>query len=328
MSNREKLDDEGNNNSVVSPAACKDSEKTKCEKVEKNFGDEKSTRTSAVTLLISLALTKKSSPKRLSSWIDLSLKLDGRDQITKALQYSSRLIAFIFEYLGIFSLSKRFRSLQGSLGSSRKAYRLGKSLVLFSRILNIWKLLLSGNSVANKNSKAGQINDKDEKAHYISSYSALRRSIFTSLQLLGLAGYFFGDNLIFLAHSSFLLHDKQEKIFWKKFTNRCYFFASIMSFYNNGNELFQQNNTKEINAEQRSVHGKEMQVLIEKQIRLFIATVKSSCDILDFSNNIGINLYQKIFDAKLNEGAQSIFGLLSALASIYNNFPKAKDVKT
>lgn len=75
----------------------------------------------------------------LKYWIALSLTLDGRDKITKVLQYTSR-------FLGWWYLSKattsgiclghgrRFTSLYKSLGKSRKAFRLGRSIIEIHKI--------------------------------------------------------------------------------------------------------------------------------------------------------------------------------------------------
>lgn len=104
------------------------------------------------------SLATKANPREIKSWIGLSLTLDGRDKITKVLQYSSRLLGFYYESisasitkaavssanldgesstnavgkLGLALLyrarSKRFRKLQKALTSSRKAYRLGRTI--------------------------------------------------------------------------------------------------------------------------------------------------------------------------------------------------------
>jgi len=88
---------------------------------------------SMVPSFVHTGLQRKASFTELKYWIALSLSLDGRDKITKVLQYASR-------FLGWWFLSKvnprdtsiahgrRFTSLYKSLGSSRKAFRLGRSI--------------------------------------------------------------------------------------------------------------------------------------------------------------------------------------------------------
>ena len=95
-------------------------------------------------------LSRKSSPSVLKSWIALSLTLDGRDKITKVLQYASRLLAWYYETLAasiggsllgsdatstqLLAKAQKLRGLQTKLTESRKAYRLGRSLVEMDKI--------------------------------------------------------------------------------------------------------------------------------------------------------------------------------------------------
>eukprot|EP00537_Pseudo-nitzschia_pungens_P014521 CAMPEP_0172396172 /NCGR_PEP_ID=MMETSP1061-20121228/24136_1 /TAXON_ID=37318 /ORGANISM="Pseudo-nitzschia pungens, Strain cf. pungens" /LENGTH=450 /DNA_ID=CAMNT_0013127969 /DNA_START=118 /DNA_END=1470 /DNA_ORIENTATION=+ len=77
----------------------------------------------------------KASLKELKYWIALSLTLDGRDKMTKVLQYVSRLLGWWYlSRAGSHGTCtsrahwKRFSSLSKSLGKSRKAFRLGRSI--------------------------------------------------------------------------------------------------------------------------------------------------------------------------------------------------------
>jgi len=97
------------------------------------------------------SIASKATPLAMDNWVTLSLSLDGRDKITKLIQYTSRLLGYCFEVLAVsYSSSalheindtslrcdrrmkwmenaKRFRNLQKALTQSRKAYRLGRSL--------------------------------------------------------------------------------------------------------------------------------------------------------------------------------------------------------
>lgn len=97
------------------------------------------------------SIASKATPLAMENWVKLSLTLDGRDKITKLVQYTSRLIGYYFEVLArsypasaLYEINdtihndkrmkwmekaKRFRNLQRALTESRKAYRLGRSLV-------------------------------------------------------------------------------------------------------------------------------------------------------------------------------------------------------
>lgn len=106
---------------------------------------------------IKASLSTKASPLILKPWIDMSLTLNGRDKITKVLQYSSRLLGFYYERIAVkminvngissttnairaasaLSKAKRFRKLQKSLTRSRKAYRLGRTVIELDKLRNI-----------------------------------------------------------------------------------------------------------------------------------------------------------------------------------------------
>lgn len=66
----------------------------------------------------------------------------------------------------------------------------------------------------------------------------------------------------------------------------------------------------------------------EKQFLLFLALLKSVCDVLVFSNNTGIDLHKKYRGKKMNEGFHCVCGLLSASTVLYNNFPSHTAIRT
>jgi len=102
-------------------------------------------------------MSRKASIDALKPWVALSLSLDGRDKITKIMQYLSRLLAWRCEGLAAavaasaaalsspsalsnhewLVLATKFRSAQAKLTESRKAYRLGRSLVELHRLRNL-----------------------------------------------------------------------------------------------------------------------------------------------------------------------------------------------
>jgi hypothetical protein len=82
-------------------------------------------------------VTKKASPYALQSWSALALTLDGRDKITKVLQYSSRFLGWWFaagSNNGNNGHSQRFLNLYKSLSTSRKAFRLGRSFIELEKL--------------------------------------------------------------------------------------------------------------------------------------------------------------------------------------------------
>ena len=71
---------------------------------------------------------RKASSSDIEAWIKLSLTLDGRDKLTKVLQYVARFLAWSLQ--GTFkNQAKRLDALKSSLSNGRKAFRLGRTLM-------------------------------------------------------------------------------------------------------------------------------------------------------------------------------------------------------
>lgn len=107
----------------------------------------------------------------MQSWIALSLTLDGRDKMTKVIQYASRLLGFYYESL-VLSLTaskfeamqwsrkaKQFRMLQKSLTSSRKAYRFGRSIIEIEKLREMGLLNLLAQYLMQKLGRASNISE-------------------------------------------------------------------------------------------------------------------------------------------------------------------------
>ena len=81
-------------------------------------------------------LRRKASMSDPEAWIKLSLTLDGRDKITKVLQYVARFLSW--SLLGLLDRqAKRLGSLKSSLSEGRKAFRLGRTLIELHRLRTI-----------------------------------------------------------------------------------------------------------------------------------------------------------------------------------------------
>merc|ERR1712183_598920 len=102
----------------------------KKEKSRDKLKDSYLNTSSLVLGIVKAGLSSKSSALDPSSWVKLMLSLDGRDKITKIIQYSSRFLAY-------YTQQKRFSNLQNSLTHSRKAFRFGRS---FIEIYKLWNL--------------------------------------------------------------------------------------------------------------------------------------------------------------------------------------------
>ncbi len=123
--------------------------------------------------ILQAGISQKRSPLHIKNWISCVLTLDGRDKFTKILQYSSRLLCWYFAGLAkqcstgantvdaaggvativgtsslmstfftdihlrqqyYSALSKRFDELYKSLVTSRKAFRLGRSIIELDKL--------------------------------------------------------------------------------------------------------------------------------------------------------------------------------------------------
>jgi hypothetical protein len=89
---------------------------------------------------VAMGLQRKATPLTLKSWTALALTLDGRDKLTKVFQYAARLLAWWFasgNSGGNQHLAIRFTALYKSLSNSRKAFRLGRSLMEIEKLRTI-----------------------------------------------------------------------------------------------------------------------------------------------------------------------------------------------
>lgn len=236
-------------------------------------------------------LAKKATPLALSSWVKLALSLDGRDKITKICQYSARLLAWWF--IGT-SQANRFKSTQTSLTTSRKAYRLGRSLIEIQKIRDSGFLDIIFGS-------PGSCKKKDPAWQIVGS----------AMKMIGLLGFWAGDNVNFLAGSG-LFDNYREGVGQKErmaqrnqlktqaslFANRSYFFGclaglvtSLRSYWTHRNTSIREANARLLEAthqiakadrteDEASKHKmwKDAKVALDKakqkQFSLFLALLK------------------------------------------------------
>jgi hypothetical protein len=366
------------------------------------------------TFCLTEGLNRKEPAWKADSWIALSLTLDGRDKITKVLQYSARFLAW---WLAGNRQAERFQALRVSLTTSRKAFRLGRSLIEYHKIRSVgilrtlgWHLqqtLLEsdgsekpvlrhrvssnigwGPSTAVPEDQPSSASPSGRNFYRSLSSMAYRRMyrpmlsrmscsflgddstsskhskppespiwmiVGSVLKMFGLFGYWTADNVAFLTSSGFfddLRADKAERLSKRTelqtraslFANRTYFGGALaglmvsLKSYWDFRGVLQRLQRKLVEEEESSdddevfSHRKEtimeLQKAKEKEFTHFLALLKSCCDVLVFTNNPGIDLWEKARGKKMHEGLHCVAGLVSASTVIYNNFPNKKTPST
>ena len=171
----------------------------------------------------------KESPWKLSSWIALSLTLDGRDKITKVIQYSSRLLGWYYN-------SKQWRILQTKLTEARKSYRLGRTLIEIHKL----KKYLQNQSLKLDYSTQSKKTEQSLSTIEVTSAATSNIRNFFSLispiiKHLGLAGFWTADNISYLLKIGFFGNQYKELYSNRvsKLATRSYFIGAIAGLYTN-----------------------------------------------------------------------------------------------
>ena len=194
-------------------------------------------------------LNVKQSAVKVDSWIALALTLDGRDKITKVLQYLAR---FLTWWLARNPSAERFKALKESLTTCRKSFRLGRSFIEFRKIQELQvpraicaslrqsvdssavvpnqnesrrtlkEMIASVGSKTSKNFLFDKVYrplvlatcsllgfENDKSASSLSS--PLWKIIGTAIKMAGLLGFWAGDNVSFLSACGFLDDMRTDK---------------------------------------------------------------------------------------------------------------------
>ena len=81
---------------------------------------------------------------------------------------------------------------------------------------------------------------------------------------------------------------------------------------------------KEVAGKKKVKYDDALKKVEQKHFELFLALLKSICDVTVFSNNPGIDLHLKLRGKKNHEGFHCLCGLISASTVLYNNFSNAE----
>mmetsp|Transcript_4349 Transcript_4349/g.7319 ORF Transcript_4349/g.7319 Transcript_4349/m.7319 type:complete len:595 (+) Transcript_4349:140-1924(+) len=130
-----------------------------------------------------------------------------------------------------------------------------------------------------------------------------------------------------------------------EYAARCYFMGGLAGLYVNLRSFWIHRNGALMEARRKyesssaaattSSDGKDsdddgsstrqaLKKIEQKHFELFLALLKSICDVMVFSNNPGIDLHLKLRGKKNHEGFHCLCGLISAGTVLYNNFPNAE----
>ena len=285
----------------------------------------------------------KCSARTVAPWIALALSLDGRDKLTKVAQYVARLLAW---WWAGQRRAVRFLDLKNSLTTSRKAFRLGRTFIELHRLQSLgllaswrWHLAQSRwpplRSLLPYGTSGG-----DATSDVAPSYSPLEL-IGSTVKLLGLAGFWAADNASFLVQSGVwdnyavspeirIKQRLRRQSQASRWANRSYFVGALAGLLVSSKAYLHHRTQTVLPAV--SVDGSPedddaAQAVLawnrarERQFALFVALLKSCCDVLVFSNNPGIDLWRKHSGKPLHEGLHCLCGLASAATVLYNSFP-------
>lgn len=276
----------------------------------------------------------------ISSIMSMIHTLDGRDKISKLLQYMSRFIAYYYVLNNQVDNAKRFNDMKSSISNSRKVYRLGRSLQEIYKIytMNIYKVLIQQRQ---------------------SNKEPLWKTVGNATKSACLAGFWGFDNVTYLAMSGFFdnyntnndskktntMRRQQIQTESTIISNRFYFIGAIIGLYVNIHSYLQYyyntvavyQNQKQQQKDDDDTSDKNGNSTIddnnnqlqnnkikEQQWILFISIVKSACDVTVFSNNPGIDLWMKYYGTKNHEGIHCLCGIMSSLVVIYQNLLTSK----
>ncbi|CAI5714396.1 hypothetical protein KXD40_008156 [Peronospora effusa] len=239
-------------------------------------------------------------PLSLDAFIKLAFCLEGRDKLSKILQYGSRAVAFYILSINPKSdVGQRLYALYKVMQQSRKAFRLGKSITYYKKLETLSK---------NKSLTEGQ-----RYLQYV--------------QNLGMLGYFITDNLAFASKAKVLYFDA-DKLAYRG--GILWFCANLAGFFNaldNLNaDVEKEKCVRDILASEEDTTRVEtlqhqLETLRSCRCKQLLAVLKVTCDLIVSSNTSGVRLSERITGTKLHDGVIGSVGCVSAMVVLYNTWP-------
>ncbi|KAG7382991.1 Peroxisomal membrane protein PMP27 [Phytophthora pseudosyringae] len=246
-------------------------------------------------------------PLSLDAVIKLAFCLEGRDKLSKMLQYGSRALAFyVLSADPKSDAGQRLHALYKAMQQSRKAFRLGKSVTYYKKLQT-----LSGNKRLSEGQRYLQF-----------------------VQNVGMLGYFVTDNLAFASKVKVLRFDAEELarrggVMW--------FCANLAGFFNAVDglnaDVEKEKCVRDILASEEDATRVEalqsqLEALRGGRFKKLLAVLKVTCDLIVSSNTSGVRLAERISGAKLHDGIIGSVGCVSAAVVLYNTWPSAPKTPT
>ncbi|KAG7384924.1 Peroxisomal membrane protein PMP27 [Phytophthora boehmeriae] len=246
-------------------------------------------------------MTEKA-PISLDAFIKLAFCLEGRDKLSKMLQYGSRALAFyILSADPKSDVGQRLHALFKVMQQSRKAFRLGKSVTYVKKLQT-----LSSNKAVPEWQKYLQF-----------------------IQNVGMLGYFFTDNVAFACKAKVLRFDPEEL---SRRGGAMWFCANLAGFFsavdNLNADVEKEKCVRDIlasedDASRVEVLQNQLEALRSGRFKKLLAVLKVTCDLIVSSNTGGVRLAERITGTKLHDGIIGSVGCVSAAVVLYNTWPSA-----
>ncbi|KAE9097524.1 hypothetical protein PF010_g15931 [Phytophthora fragariae] len=239
-------------------------------------------------------------PLSLDAFNKLAFCLEGRDKLSKMLQYGSRALAFyILSADPKSDVGQRLHALYKVMQQSRKAFRLGKSLTYYKKLQ-----ALSGNKSLSEGQRYLQF-----------------------VQNVGMLGYFVSDNVAFASKAKVLRFDAEELT---KKGGVLWFCANVAGFFNAVESLNadveKEKCVRDILASEEDAARvdalrSQLEALRSGRFKKLLAVLKVTCDLVVSSSTGGVRLAERITGSKLHDGIIGSVGCVSAAVVLYNTWP-------
>ncbi|CCI41955.1 unnamed protein product [Albugo candida] len=237
-----------------------------------------------------------------NAMLSVASTLEGRDKLTKLLQYGSRALAWYCFTLGANEIGTRLSNLYKATQQARKVFRLGKSALLYTKFESIL--------------------EKKCTSHYMRNLELV--------QNCGMIGFLAYDNIIFASKANVLKVDEAKAV---RQGGLLWFIANIAGFLRAADSLklnvdeendIRKRLTFDLKVDQMEFLQAQLDLLQETRSKNLISLLKITCDLVVSSNTSGVRLSERVVGKKLHDGIIGSVGCLSAILFLYNIWPKTQ----